>query len=395
MFRSYIASIIGFLLGVGTLLYAGLFTEDVDPDNVKQEYSFNSASIHQKLIGKTLEEITEQYLPPTSVKAQKGKGNMVAHYEGIKIFTRGEKTLVYDMDITFKQGWANSISYGKPTVNWDAKIANASPLAFFLMDKEVFTKHYDVVTPKTAEKWQIPLLLLLLVILVNFPFLLTWPLATLMAKKMNDSVAFFLIAILWGVLYWVYLGIAAYAFGTALMFLILGGIWYLYALRKFYRTVHPVTYSSSSSYDSSYDSGSGSTYVGQDVRSHIGNLWILVQLCSFADIDPKKRMDFLADIATRERVSTPDFKEIINNATLSEPKHVSNSRKEEFLDDLAGVLVCDTTFSDAQSGYAFTVAEAYGEKREKFIGRMITYARTELGKQFPEDYTVVESKDLK
>ena len=395
MFRSYIASIIGFLLGVGTLLYAGLFTEDVDPDNIKQEYSFNSASIHQKLIGKTLDEISEQYLPPTSVKTLKGKGNMVAHYEDIKIFTRGEKTLVSDMDITFQQGWASSIKYGKPTDSWDARIANASPLAFFLMDKEVFTKRQDVINAKEAEKWQLPLLILLLLFLVNLPFLLTWPLATLMAKKMDNDLSFFLIAVIWGALYWVYLGIAAYAIGTAVLFLILGGIWYLYALRRFFRTVHPAPIASSDSYGDSYSSGSASSYVSQDVRGHIGNLWILVQLCSLADIDPKKRMDFLADIATRERVATPTFKEILNNATMSNPKPVSNARKEEFLDDLAGILMCDTTFSDVQSGYAFTVSEVYGEKREKFIGRMITYARTELGKQFPEDYTVVESKDLK
>ena len=396
MFKSYIVSIIGFLLGVGAIIYAGIYTNYEEPENVKQTYVFNAGSIEQKLLGKTPEEISEKYLAPVSTKKLKGKGNQVSHYENIKIFTRHEKTVVETLDITFRNGVAESLKYGEPRKNKDASFANASPLAFWLMDKEIFTKGSEVIKAEQAEKWQIPLLLLLLVFLVNLPFLLTWPLATLMAKKMDDA-AFFLIAPLWLLLYWVYLGIAAYAFGTAMLFLILGGIWLLIAMRAFYRTVDTSVYSGSTGgySGSSYGSGTGSTYVSQDVCNHIGNLWILVRLCSLADIDPKKRMDFLADIATRERVATSTFKGIINNPTLSDPKPVSNSLKEEFLDDLAGILLCDTTFSDVQSGYAFTVSEVYGEKREKFIGRMITYARTELGKQFPEDYTVVESKDLK
>ena len=396
MFKSYIVSIIGFLLGVGAIVYAGIYTNYEEPENVKQTYVFNAGSIEQKLLGKTPEEISEKYLAPVSTKKLKGKGNQVSHYENIKIFTRHEKTVVETLDITFRNGVAESLKYGEPRKNKDASFANASPLAFWLMDKEIFTKGSEVIKAEQAEKWQIPLLLLLLVFLVNLPFLLTWPLATLMAKKMDDA-AFFLIAPLWLLLYWVYLGIAAYAFGTAMLFLILGGIWLLIAMRAFYRTVDTPVYSGSTGgySGSSYGSGSSSSYVSQNVCNHIGNLWILVQLSSLADIDPKKRMDFLADIATRERVATSTFKEIINNPTLSDPKHVSSARKEEFLDDLAGILLCDTTFSDVQSGYAFTVSEAYGEKREKFIGRMATYARTEYGRDLAQDYNVVASKELK
>ena len=396
MFKSYIVSIIGFLLGVGAIVYAGIYTNYVEPDNVRQTCVFSSKTINQKLIGKTPEEISEKYLAPVSTKKLKGKGNQISHYENVRIFTRHEKTVVETLDITFQNGVAESLKYGEPRKNKDASFANASPLAFWLMDKEIFTKGSEVIKAEQAEKWQIPLLLLLLVFLVNLPFLLTWPLATLMAKKMDDA-AFFLIAPLWLLLYWIYLGIAAYAIGTAMVFLVLGGIWLLIAMRAFYRAVDTPVYSGSTGGYSGSSSGSGSSssYVSQDVRNHLGNLWILVQLCSLADIDPQKRMEFLAKIATRERAATPNFKEILSNAKMSDPKPVSNARKEEFLDDLAGILLCDTTFSDVQSGYAFTVSEVYGEEIEKFTGRMITYARTELGYQFPEDYTVVRSKDLK
>ena len=184
---------------------------------------------------------------------------MVARYENIKIFTRGEKTIIEGMDITYRNGVAASIKYDEPRKNKDAIFANYSPLAFFFMDKEFLAKDQEVVNTKKAEKWQIPLLILLLVFLVNIPFLLSWPLATLMAKKIGGGVSVFLALVLWLALYWMYLGIAAYAIGTAMIFLILGGIWILIALGAFARAVRPV-YTAPSGYDpSDYDTSSSSS----------------------------------------------------------------------------------------------------------------------------------------
>ena len=401
MFKSYIVSIIGFLLGVGAIIYAGIYTNYFEPDNVKQTYVFNAKTIELKLIGKTSEEIAENYLPPVSVKKLKGQGNQIAHYEDIKIFTRHEKTVVESMDITFKKNVAESIKYGEAHKNRDASFANASPLAFWLMDKELFTKGKEVIESEQAEKWQIPLLLLLLVFLVNLPFLLTWPLATLMAKKMDD-VAFFLIAPLWLLLYWIYLGIAAYAIGTAMVFLILGGIWLLIAMRAFYRAVDTPVYSGStggysgSSYGSGSSSSSGSSYqppkqpITETVEvRHFENLSALFTIAQMDKLPQDKIMQTISDIGLREKIDMDAFKYAVAHPSLEIPLGVTGSRKMQFVDDIAQVITCQTTISDKFLSVGLSFAEKYGLDTDQFSGRLRSVAYSKYQRKFPTDYDFI------
>lgn len=404
MFKSYIVSIIGFLLGVGVIVYAQLYTKAYSNEDLKQGYSFNAASIEQKLLGKTLEEVSEQYLAPESLKKQKGKGNMVARYENIKIFTRGEKTIINGMDITYKNGVAASIKYDEPRKSKDAIFANYSPLAFFFMDKEFLTKDQEVINTKKAEKWQIPLLILLLVFLVNIPFLLSWPLAILMAKKIGGGVSVFLALVLWLALYWIYLGIAAYAIGTAMIFLILGGIWILIALGAFARAARPV-YSTPSGYDpSDYDTSSPSSGPAPSYQpplkpktddpavQHLQNLAALLSLSYAGKLPVDAKTALISDIATREQVDIESFKYAMNNITLEAPKHVSGQRKMQFIDDIAAILACETSFSNPFFGAAVMIAEHYGLESNQFLGRVKTIAKMKYQRDFPGDYTVIDNQ---
>lgn len=404
MFKSYIVSIIGFLLGVGVIVYAQLYTKAYSNEDLKQGYSFNAASIEQKLLGKTLEEVSEQYLAPESLKKQKGKGNMIARYENIKIFTRGEKTIIEGMDITYKNGVAASIKYDEPRKNKDAIFANYSPLAFFFMDKEFLTKDQEVINTKKAEKWQVPLLILLLVFLVNIPFLLSWPLATLMAKKIGGGVSVFLVLVLWLALYWIYLGIAAYAIGTAMIFLILGGVWILIALGAFSRATRPV-YSAPSGYDSSgYDtsspsSGPASSYqpplkpkTDDPAVQHLQNLAALLSFSYAGKLPVDTKTDIISDIATREQVDIESFKYAMNNISLDAPKHVSGQRKMQFIDDIATIVACETSFSNPFLGGAVMIAEHYGLESNQFLGRVKAIAKMKYQRDFPGDYTVIDNQ---
>ncbi len=404
MFKSYIVSIIGFLLGVGVIVYAQLYTKAYSNEDLKQGYSFNAASIEQKLLGKTLEEVSEQYLAPESLKKQKGKGNMIARYENIKIFTRGEKTIINGMDITYKNGVAASIKYDEPRKSKDAIFANYSPLAFFFMDKEFLTKDQEVINTKKAEKWQIPLLILLLVFLVNIPFLLSWPLATLMAKKIGGGVSVFLALVLWLALYWIYLGIAAYAIGTAMIFLILGGVWILIALGAFARAARPV-YSAPSGYDpSDYDTSSPSSGPAPSYQpplkpktddpavQHLQNLAALLSLSYAGKLPVDAKTALISDIATREQVDIESFKYAMNNITLEAPKHVSGQRKMQFIDDIAAILACETSFSNPFFGAAIMIAEHYGLESNQFLGRVKAIAKMKYQRDFPGDYTVIDNQ---
>ena len=404
MFKSYIVSFIGFLLGVGVIIYAQLYTKAYSNEDLKQGYSFNAASIEQKLLGKTLEEVSEQYLAPESLKKQKGKGNMIARYENIKIFTRGEKTIINGMDITYKNGVAASIKYDEPRKSKDAIFANYSPLAFFFMDKEFLTKDQEVINTKKAEKWQIPLLILLLVFLVNIPFLLSWPLATLMAKKIGGGVSVFLALVLWLALYWIYLGIAAYAIGTAMIFLILGGVWILIALGAFARAARPV-YSAPSGYDSSgYDTSSPSSGPAPSYQpplkpktddpavQHLQNLAALLSLSYAGKLPVDAKTDIIGDIATREQVDIESFKYAMNNISLDAPKHVSGQRKMQFIDDIATIVACETSFSNSFLGAAIIIAEHYGLESNQFLGRVKAIAKMKYQRDFPGDYTVIDNQ---
>ena len=409
MFKSYLASIVGFLLAAGTIVYAGLYTRFADQGNVRDTYVFNSKSIEQKLAGKTIEEITELYLPPVSVKTMKGKGNMVARYEDIKIFTRGEKSIVKGMTVTYKNGKADSFQYDEPTKDRDAGLANASPLAFFLMDKEILTKHQEPINSVKAEKWQIPIMLLLLVILANLPFFLTWPLSTMMAKKMDGNLAIIMVPLMWLLLYWIYLGIAAYAIGTAMIVVVLGAMWLLIAFVALTRTlVRPVrARTPKPSYEESYPPSAPRQKQARapqpprkpqrdprkdEAVEHLRNVAAFLSLAQQNKMPVENINVLISDIATRENVDIESFKYAMANPSLEVGKHLSASRKQQFIDDLIELLVCEQTIGTLQIGLVMLLC---GEKyhSEDYKDRIRDIALNKYHRNFMDDYTVIQNED--
>ena len=375
MFKSYVLSIVGMLLGVGALVFIYIYRDKLEPENAKYNCVFNSATLESKIIGLKLDDVSEKYLAPASVKTVKKKGgkkDILAHYEDVKIFTRGEKTVVREMDVTYQDSVATAITLGEPHATKDASIANFSPLAFTLIDAEIFTRSKETVNTEKAQKWQAVLLILWLIVMANLPFFLTWPLATWAAKKLDTPWGALLMIPLWLVLYWIYFGIASYAIGTAMLFVVLGIIWLLIAMRAFSKATHPVP---EPTFSPTYQSGRSNTASRntinptrrqQDYYCHIQNLAMISAAASFAKNESETRYQFIVDIAMREELELERFKQAINSPTIKACQPSNPALRQEFIDNIAKILLCDTTFSTIQLGIAKTLTMGLGVSDDDF-----------------------------
>ena len=387
MFKSYILSIIGLLLGVGALAFVFVYQKGLEPENTKYNCAFNAASIEGKIIGNKLDDLSAKYLPPVSVKKKAGKGNLVAHYEDIKIFTRGEKTIIREMDVTYKDSVATEIAYGEPHKAMDARIVNASPLSFILMDLEIFTRDKESVTTQKAKSGEVVLLLLWLVLMANLPFLLTWPLATFVAKKVEYPMSAVIMLPLWLVLYWIFYGIAAYAIGTAMLLIVLGAIWLLIALKTFHRAIapepepEPYDYQEPSNPGSDYNRNADPARV-QDYVYHVQNLAVVVTMASYAKNVSEARAEFLTKIAMREGIGIDLFNKALSSPTLNIHQPQDPSLKEEFIDNFAKILLCDSSFSTVQLGAAMTLAKGFGITEDDFGARLRSLAQSVYHRDF-------------
>ena len=372
MFKSYILSIIGVLLGVGAIAFVYKLSKDVEPDNIRYICSFNSATIENRIIGQKLDVLSEKYLPPVSVKKKAGRGNMVAHYEDVKIFTRGAEGIIRQMDVTYKDSVATEIVYGEPRKNMDAKIVNASPLALVLIDHEIFTKNKETTEKHKATTPETIMILIWLLLMSNLPFLFTWPLATFAAKKMEYPWNALLVISLWLLLYWIYLGIAAYAIGTAVLFLVIDAIWLFLAMKSFFRMVKPEpvpTYSDPADYEGDprrdYNENADPARV-QDYIYHIQNLAAIVSLAAYAKNVSEARAEFLTKMAMREGIGINLFNKALSSPTLEVHQPSTPALKKEFIDNLAKIILCDNSYSTVQLGAAITVAQGLGMDDKDF-----------------------------
>ena len=381
MFKSYILSIIGVLLGVGAIAFVYKLSKDVEPENIRYICSFNSATIENRIIGQKLDVLSEKYLPPVSVKKKAGRGNMVAHYEDVKIFTRGAEGIIRQMDVTYKDSVATEIVYGEPRKNMDAKIVNASPLALVLIDHEIFTKNKETTEKHKATTPETIMILIWLLLMSNLPFLFTWPLATFAAKKMEYPWNALLVVSVWLLLYWIYLGIAAYAIGTAVLFLVIDAIWLFLAMKFFFRIVKPEPVPTYSSPSDSYDSGSGRDSSSnanparlQDYTYHLQNLAVIASLAAYAKNVSEERAKFITNIATKEGIGIDLFNKALSSPTMVIHQPSDPSLKDVFIDNFAKILLCDSSFSTVQLGAAITMAEGFGITDDEFGNRLMSIA---------------------
>ena len=387
MFKSYILSIIGLLLGVGALAFIYIYRSGLEPENTKYDCSFNSATIEGKIVGLKLDDVSAKYLAPASLKKKAGRGNYIAHYDNVKIFTRGEKAIVWDMDVTYKDSVATAITLGDPHTNMDARVANASPLSFTLMNLEIFTRSKEAANTQKAEKWQVVLMILWLVLMANLPFLLTWPLATLAAKKIEAPWSALLVIPMWLVLYWIFYGIAAYAIGTAMLLIVLGVMWLLIALRAFHKAIAPEPEPVPYEYEEPSNPGSGSTNSPdsarfQDYVYHVQNLAVIVTMASYAKNVSEARAEFLTKIAMREGIGIDLFNKALSSPTMVIHQPSDPSLKDVFIDNFAKILLCDSSFSTVQLGAAITMAEGFGITDDEFGNRLMSIASSVYHREY-------------
>ncbi|MBQ9410000.1 MAG: hypothetical protein IJU21_00145 [Bacteroidales bacterium] len=387
MFKSYILSFLGMLLGVGALVFIYIYRNGLEPENTKYSCAFNSATVESKIIGLKLDDVSEKYLAPISVKKKAGKGNMVAHYEDVKILTRGEKTIVWDMDVTYKDSVATAITLGEPHTNMDARFANASPFSFTLMNLELFTRSKESVNTQKAKPWQVILMVIWLVLMANLPFLLTWPLATLAAKKIEAPWSALVVIPMWLVLYWIYYGIAAYAIGTAMLLLVLGVMWLLIALRAFHKAIRPEPEpqpyqpEDSSNPGSDYNNNADSARF-QDYVYHVQNLAVIVTMASYAKNVSEERAKFLTNIAMKEGIGIDLFNKALSSPTMVIHQPSDPSLKDVFIDNFAKILLCDSSFSTVQLGAAITMAEGFGLTDDEFGQRLVSIASSVYHREY-------------
>lgn len=388
MFRNYVVAIIGAAIAVVTLVAVGIYQATLDPENTKYDCAFNSASIERKIIGKRADYVAQRYLPPVSAKKKSGKGNFVAHYDDVAIFTRGEKTVVHGMDITYADSVATAISFSEPVKSKDAAILNACPLCFKLIDAEFMTKTKGTVETKKAPKGMIPLAILLLFILSNIPFLLLWPFSTWLIKKEVPMGA--LIAIVsWLLLYWIYIGILAYSNGTAILFLVLAVIWVAIAAGKILSSRPADDYVPEvEDYEEDIPDADADT---DDYLDHVSNLAIVLALAGLGKNPSQNRAMLVADIANRHHLPADKFQTVLEKPDMQVNMPRNESLKAEFIENFCKILLCDTSFSDVQFGAVMTMVKGLGITEDEAQGALAYVAKTYYGKAL-SDYTILKTQ---
>lgn len=404
MFRSYIPSLIGFVAGIGIIVYMfAIYPKSIEPDNIEYGCTFNAMTMENKLIGKTYTEISQKYLPPVSVKSKGRKGNMNARYENLRIFTKGENTISYGMNITYKDSVATDLVIDEPSKSKDAFFVNAMPLSYLLIDMEFMTRDRSPLNNSSAKGWQIPLLLLFGLLLINLPFLLLWPLTTYIVNKTEAPWANIFPLLLWLVGYWLYIGIVAYSNGSAILFVVLGVIWIIVAdiilngsvdqadLSHIHNTAGPRVLNTTTTYTPvSNNSGGGSNTSGPvyaTCLSHISNLAAV--LGTSKGHQSMERASVVATFAQKHGIDMNDFDTAIGKGTVDVTVPSNKTLYNEFRDNIARILLCDATMNNLQLGVAAKMLESYGIDRDSLSGFLDGISQKEYGRTFPGDYNIV------
>ena len=240
MYKNYILPVICFVLTLGMMVFTYFYdAKEKTGDKVEYKLVFNSATVESKIVGKSHKEITAQYLPEKEILKKGRKGTFTASYDGLRIFTQGDRREIRSMEVDFKDSVAVALRLGEPRekTTWSAKVLNLNPLMFKLIDAEFSTRTITASNGK-AKGWQVPLLLVLALVFVVLGgvggFNLVWPLLTFLCRKLGFWVAtvmglFIILAASW--LWWPLLAYTSTNIGS---FLVIGVPFTLYAIIKLF-----------------------------------------------------------------------------------------------------------------------------------------------------------------
>ena len=240
MYKNYILPVICFVLTLGMMVFTYFYdAKEKTGDKVEYKLVFNSATVESKIVGKSHKEITAQYLPEKEILKKGRKGTFTASYDGLRIFSQGDRREIRSMEVDFKDSVAVALRLAEPRekTTWSATVLNLNPLMFKLIDAEFATRTITASNGK-AKGWQVPLLLVLALVFVVLGgvggFNLVWPLVTFLCRKLGFWVATVMGLLIILAVSWLWWPLLAYTSTNIGSFLVIGVPFTLYAIIKLF-----------------------------------------------------------------------------------------------------------------------------------------------------------------
>ena len=356
MYKSYILSITGCLLTIAVVAFFACFKDQGHPaEDYQYSCVFNQASMDGKLMGKSYDYVTEHYLPAKEIKGKKKKaGQFQAVYENIKVFSKGSRDVVRDMTLDYQDSVVVKIALGEAKPSKDARWLNLSPLSFQFMDWEVLTQQKNLKEKGKNKWWQLPILLVVFLMLVNFPLLVLWPVGVLIIKKWGNGIAIAGVLLLNVFALWLFDGIAAYADGSVGLFLFCQAITLIIMYRSMKKAL-PVHACASSSYSSRptvspkpYKSAPVSPTPAQKrLMTHISNLsWLMTAKNDKSEgARTQKRIEAIEAVNNRYPglLTRGQFEKALSSPSLDYIVPNDEAIKKEYAKDFLRLLACDTS----------------------------------------------------
>ena len=401
MYKNYILPVICFVLTLGMMVFTYFYdAKGKTGDKVEYKLVFNSATVESKIVGKSHKEITAQYLPEKEILKKGRKGTFTASYDGLRIFTQGDRREIRSMEVDFKDSVAVALRLGEPRekTTWSAKVLNLNPLMFKLIDAEFATRTITASNGK-AKGWQVPLLLVLALVFVVLGgvggFNLVWPLLTFLCRKLGFWVAtvmglFIILAASW--LWWPLLAYTSTNIGS---FLVIGVPFTLYAIIKLFArepeepeeewAPAPVAapkndYSDDSNESDLPDWGHYLEEIPHVIAiNHLKNLWYLVCMGNFEN----ERCDLHAEYADEmPSISGEEYRTTLIEDNSYEPYVMvpaSQSLRQRFVEDYCCMLVCHTPVKFSLVNIAGDMALRLGYSSEHFAAILKEVAKDRYG----------------
>lgn len=402
MYKNYILPVICFVLTLGMMVFTYFYdAKEKTGDKVEYKLVFNSATVESKIVGKSHKEITAQYLPEKEILKKGRKGTFTASYDGLRIFTQGDRREIRSMEVDFKDSVAVALRLAEPRekTTWSAKVLNLNPLMFKLIDAEFATRTITASNGK-AKGWQVPLLLVLALVFVVLGgvggFNLVWPLLTFLCRKLGFWVAtvmglFIILAASW--LWWPLLAYTSTNIGS---FLVIGVPFTLYAIIKLFArepeepeeewapapVVAPAVDNASDSNDADYpDWGHYLEEIPHDIAiNHLKNLWYLVWMGDFEE----EMFDLHSALAYEMNIRGEKYRATLIDGNTYEPYVMvpaSDNLRKRFAEDYCSMLACHVPVKYSLVSKAAKMALKLGYSGDRFV---------ELLKYVAEDWYSVE-----
>jgi hypothetical protein len=395
MYKNYIVPIIFCLLTLGVVGFFTFYAEKPDAER-KTEYDvvFNSATLEQKIVGLTYDEIAGRYAPAEKISGKKSSGYFSAHYNDLRIYTKGENHISRGMTVQFKKGTAASVKPDKADEkeSLSAEVINLNNLTWHLIDAEIGTRDVTVLKggAEGALKYLVIIAGILFILLVGAGgFFIIWPLLTLIVKKIGGWGARVLgLALVLGIS-WLWFPFIAYSMDNIGLYLGVGGFVKLIGLIGLLTVTrrHVPVYSGSSSSSSSYSPPTPSAYWGRyQIRvprelamNHVEILWYLL----IADPDTDTAWDLHTRIANDLHVSDDDYGIAIQRSTPDSytPSVVVPAyavHKREFVKDSRHIVLDGKTMLKSSVLYtAARLAVTMGIEMQDFLDTLKDIAENE------------------